>query len=172
MTLPWGTGSPASLFVLLALPGALNAVMPEGAKAQAEALEPLNWMSGCWMDRDGEASSEEVWTSASGGLLLGVSRSLSPTGGVAFEYMRIHATADGVTLFASPGGDPATAFPAVEVSADRLRVERPDHDFPRAIEYRPVGADSMVVLVFGDVGPVEPAFTLRFARVRCPGGSR
>ncbi len=169
MTLRLRLGSASTRLRLLAGLGSLAAVTPGAAPAQEAGLAPLGWMSGCWVDRDGDGSSEEVWTTASGGLLLGVSRSVSRTGRVAFEYMRIQSGEDGVTLFASPGGAPATAFPAVEVGADRLRVERADHDFPRAIEYRPLGADSLVALVFGEVDAAEPVFTLHFARARCPG---
>ena len=112
-----------------------------------------------------------MWTAPGEGLLLGVSRSRSSRGRVAFEYMRIEAGPDGVIFHAAPGGGPATAFPAVAVTGERLRVERPDHDFPRAIEYRKQGADSLVARVFGEVTAADPAFALRFARVACPGGS-
>ncbi len=143
-----------------------------GLSAQEDLLESLAWMSGCWLDDGPGGSSEEVWTTPAGGLLLGISRTMSGEGRVAFEYMRVVSGAEGVRLLASPGGGPATAFPAVVVSEERFRVERPDHDFPRAIEYRPLGPDSLVAEVFAEEDSPDPAFALRFERVRCPGGGR
>ena len=159
----WGWG--AASLALLFLAGFRSAA------AQEDALAPLRWMSGCWLDQGPDGRSEEVWTTPGGGLLLGLSRSFSEPGRTAFEYMRVEARPEGVTLYASPGGAPPTAFTAVMVSEVGLRVERPDHDFPRAIEYRPVGRDSLVAHVFGAVDTDEPAFSLRFARVPCPVGS-
>ena len=139
------------------------------AAQDPDALRPLEWMSGCWMAESGGGWSQEIWTEPTRGLILGLSRSVSGRGGVAFEYMRIETVRGEVALNASPGGGSTTAFPAVEVSRERFRVERPDHDFPQAIEYRPIGADSMVAEVFGGVTDVRPAFTLPFARATCPG---
>jgi hypothetical protein len=141
-----------------------------GGAAQESPLEVLGWMSGCWSADGAGSRTEELWTTPEGGLLIGLSRSLSAGGATAFEYMRIESAPGGTTFHASPGGGPATTFPVVSADRGRLRVERPDHDFPKAIEYRPVGADSLVARVFAEVDAVEPSFTLRFARVSCPGG--
>lgn len=137
--------------------------------AQEADLHRLGWMSGCWLAETADSWSEEIWTAPAGGLLLGISRSGSADGDTAFEYMRIQAGVNGTALIASPGGRPGVTFPAVVADEARLRVERPDHDFPRAIEYNPVGADSLVARVYGEVRGAEPSFTLRFGRVDCPG---
>jgi hypothetical protein len=143
-----------------------------GGTAQEAPLEALAWMSGCWSTEGTGTRTEELWTTPEGGLLIGLSRSLSARGATAFEYMRIESSPGGATFHASPGGRSGTAFPVVAADRNRLRVERPDHDFPRAIEYRPVGEDSLVARVFAEVDGVEPSFTLRFARVSCPGVPR
>lgn len=141
-----------------------------GGSAQESSLEALGWMSGCWSAEEGTSRTEEVWTTPEGGLLIGLSRSLSAGAATAFEYMRIESSPAGATFHASPGGRPGTAFPVVAADRSRLRVERPDHDFPRAIEYRPVGVDSLVARVFAEVDGVEPSVILHFARISCPGG--
>ena len=142
---------------------------PGGVHAQDRPLQSLDWMGGCWIAQGEGGWTEEFWTAPAAGLLLGLSRSVAGEGRVAFEYMRVEAGREGVVFHAAPGGGFETAFPAVEVSRERLRVERPDHDFPRAIEYRPVRGDSMVARVFRGVDDPEPAFTLRFGRTGCPG---
>jgi hypothetical protein len=153
-----------ALVILAALAG--------GGQAQDRDLRELSWMSGCWLAGDAESWTEEIWSTPGGGLLLGTSRSVSAGRATTFEYMRIEWGPNGTALIASPSGRPGTTFPAVAVDRTRLRVERPDHDFPRAIEYHPIGADSLVARVFGEVDAAEPRVVLHFGRVDCPGTAR
>lgn len=147
----------------------LLVTLAAAADAQEGELQALRWLAGCWLAGAVDSWTEEIWTAPAGGLLLGISRSVSADRGTAFEYMRIETGPGGTVLIASPSGRPGTAFPAVVADGTRFRVERPDHDFPRAIEYRPMGRDSLVARVFGEVAGAEPSFTLRFGRVDCPG---
>ena len=155
-----GRGVPAALgFLLLA----------SGLRAQ-DPVAQLAWLAGCWVVGSGESRTEELWTTAADGLMLGVSRTVRPGRNPAFEYLRIESDGGDPVFRASPGGRPPTSFPIVAAGPDGFRAELPEHDFPRAIEYRPVGPDSLVAHVYGEIGDdVEPAFSLRFARGACPG---
>lgn len=146
-------------------------LLAAGLRAQ-EPVAELSWMAGCWVVGSGESRTEELWTVPADGLLLGLSRTLRPGRRPAFEYLRIEMEEDGPVYRASPGGRPPTSFPIVAAGPEGFRAELPEHDFPRAIEYRVLGADSLVAHVYGEIGDdVEPAFSLRFARGSCPGAS-
>jgi hypothetical protein len=82
---------------------------------------------------------EEIWTSADGGALVGLHKDVAARGGaarmVAFEFLRIEATADGVAYVAQPGGRPPTRFALVETGPRRAVFANPAHDFPQRILY-------------------------------------
>lgn len=147
--------------LLLLLSGGLEAQDP---------VSELTWLAGCWVTGSGDSRTEELWTTPAGGLLLGVSRTLRPGRSPAFEYLRIESDEGGPVYRASPGGRPPTSFRIVVWGSEGFRAELPEHDFPRAIEYRPIGADSLVAHVFGEIGEdAGPAFSLPFGRGSCPG---
>jgi len=141
-----------------------------GGLGAQEPVAELAWLAGCWVAGSGASRTEELWTAPAGGLLLGVSRTLRPGRSPAFEYLRIESDDDGPVYRASPGGRSPTSFRIVAAGSEGFRAELPEHDFPRAIEYRRIGADSLIAHVYGEIGEnVEPAFSLHFARGLCPG---
>ena len=113
--------------LLLAAPTA-----PSGTSAD---LELLSWMVGGWASAEEGGSTEEHWLAARGGTMLGLHRDVKGGRTVGFEFLRIEARPDGLFYLASPGGQPATPFKAVEVTADRAVFENQAHDFPQRILY-------------------------------------
>jgi hypothetical protein len=99
----------------------------------------LGWMSGHWRSTEDGVVSEEFWTDAAGGLMLGANRTVSDGRAVAFEHMRIYTPLPGseaATVYcAQPGGTPATCFALVSWEDGRAQFENPDHDFPQRITY-------------------------------------
>jgi len=72
------------------------------------SLDSLAWLSGSWIERKGQATTEEHWMAPSGGLMLGVNRTIAASGKASFEFLRIAQTPEGLSYFASPQGKPAT----------------------------------------------------------------
>ena len=95
----------------------------------------LAWMSGRWAGSQDGMESEEVWTSAKGGSLLGIHRDIKGGRTVSFEFFRIEVVPEGLTYFASPQGRKATPFRAIESSGSRAVFENKQHDFPTQILY-------------------------------------
>ena len=110
-----------ALLLLLALP--LSAGEP--------VVDDLAWMSGHWSD--GEV--EELWLAPKENLMLGMSRTVRKSGRVAFEFVRIAKTDDGIAYIAQPGGKPPTSFKLVESKPGRVVFANPQHDFPKRIVY-------------------------------------
>jgi hypothetical protein len=109
---------------------------PPAASPGPEAqLAALSWMVGGWAGEEGGSFTEEHWLAPRGGTMLGVNRTVKGGRSAAFEFLRIEARADGLVYLASPGGKPATAFRAREVSAERVVFENKDHDFPQRVVY-------------------------------------
>jgi len=79
---------------------------------------------------------EEHWTTAAGGLMVGVHRDVqSDSARVSFEFLRIEKRAEGIAYVAMPNGGPATVFPLKSSTAERIVFENLKHDFPQRITY-------------------------------------
>lgn len=124
------------LCLVLALAQALARV------ATAADAEQLAWLQGRWVGEKDGVTTEEWWTDAAGGALLGLHRDLRGGRLAAWEFLRIDSTAEGVFYFASPRSAPPTAFKLVESGSARAVFENKQHDFPQRILYwlDPAGA--------------------------------
>jgi hypothetical protein len=129
--------------LLLILAGAAAANMPLPA-----------FLAGCWEERRAaDAWTEECWTSARGGLMLGSGRDGKGGGVGHWEWMRIERTADGsVTFYGSPKGAVPVAFKATRSDARSITFVNAAHDYPQRIHYRLTanGLDAETSLVDGN----------------------
>jgi len=127
-----------SLVLWMALTGA----------AQAPAVKDVAWISGCWdFTRNGRHVAES-WTSAEGGTLLGVSRTVSNGKTSEWEFLIIREGAKGLEYVAKPARQPEATFTATSVSATEVVFENPAHDFPKKIVYKRDG-DTLVASIEG-----------------------
>ncbi len=104
-------------------------------------LADLSWMSGDWQTAPGgRRQIEEHWTSAAGGSMMGVSRTVAGDKTVEFEYLRIEQRDDGIYYVAHPKARcPGTDFKLTRASTNEAVFENPQHDFPKRIIYRKTG---------------------------------
>jgi len=98
------------------------------------SIDDLAWMAGAWRSDAGGMTSEEVWTTPAGGMLLGLHRDVTKKR-AAFEFLRIAETDDGIVYYGSPGGRPPTPFRLTESKPMHAIFENPEHDFPKRILY-------------------------------------
>ena len=106
-----------------------------GAGAPASDISALAWMAGNWAGIQEGVEMEELWQKPKGNSMLAVHRDVKEGRTVSFEFLRIEATPDGITYWASPRGRPATPFKMIEQSNKRVVFENAEHDFPRRIIY-------------------------------------
>jgi hypothetical protein len=140
--------------------------------AQTAPLDSVAWLSGCWLAAAGENTTEEVWLQPHGGLMVGMVRSVRSGVATGYELLVLQRVGGRIVLTAHPSGQEPADFRASTTGPDLLRVENPDHDFPRRIEYRQPTTDSLVASVFGGVDDPSPAFELLYARAPCPARPR
>ncbi|HKE01170.1 MAG TPA: DUF6265 family protein [Planctomycetota bacterium] len=123
-------------------------------------LESLAWMSGHWREISDRATTEELWMPPSGGLMLGLNRSVGGKGKAQFEYLRIEEDAQGVVYQASPRGAKPTPFRLTASEKGHAVFENPEHDFPKKIEYR-LDGEKLVASIAGE----KPGPSWTFVRV-------
>lgn len=105
-------------------------------RGQDAELAKLSWMAGSWIAESGGNKSEEHWTHADAGSMLGVSRTIANGKTVFYEFLRIERGADGIVYHAAPKGRaPATPFTLTSSETNKAVFENPKHDFPKKITY-------------------------------------
>jgi len=106
------------LFLLLAL------------ATPALAADLPDWMAGSWR----QGNVEEHWTTANGGLMLGMGKTVSSKR-TTFEFVRI-VDQDGTLIYlAMPQANPPTPFPMKSSDKTRIVFENLEHDYPQRILY-------------------------------------
>ena len=107
-----------------------------GASFGKTSGHDFSWIAGHWCQvRDG-TTIEEQWLKPSGGLVVGMGRTVKNGEATAFEFQRIEYR-DGVPYYvAQPGGVPPVAFKLTAFGEGWARFENPGHDYPKRVEYR------------------------------------
>ena len=129
----------------------------------ATTITDLSWISGDWQTAPGaRAQIEEHWTSAAGGTMMGMSRTVAGEKTAEFEYLRIEQRVDGIYYVAHPKARcPGTDFKLTRASATEAVFENPQHDFPKRIIYRKTGDDSLTASIDGGEGTKAMSFAFR-----------
>lgn len=107
--------------------------------AEAAAPTPMPaFLAGCWEEKRAElAWTEECWTSARGGLMIGSGRDGKGDSVRHWEWMRIERAADGtVTFFGSPKGAAPVPFKATAGDGNSITFVNAAHDYPQRVTYR------------------------------------
>lgn len=135
---------------------------------RAAFAEPrLAWLEGRWTGTAGGVEMEEIWTSPSGGVLLGMHKDVKAGRVVGFEFLRIAPGEGGaLTYFASPRSAAPTPFRATEVSERRVVFANPAHDFPQRILYWLDGAGALHARIEGMVGGKQRGEEWTWTRAR------
>lgn len=122
---------------LVSLVGALLLGSAALAAPNDPAASFLAWMSGSWITESSGGWTEERWSPARAGVLLGTSLSGRGNRAESFDFLRIAAGEDGkISYWGSPQGAPAVPFALVRATRNELVFENPSHDFPTRIIYR------------------------------------
>ena len=133
----------------------------------AHPLEKLGWLGGCWVSTQGPAEISEQWMAPAGGVMLGMSRTVSGGKTVEYEFLQIREDGKGGLVFvARPSGQAEASFPAVRMGKREAVFENPAHDFPQRITYRSPAADELIARVETLKGDRGLDFTYR--RAACP----
>ena len=124
------------------------------AAAAPPELPPIpDFLAGCWEERRKDGGwTEECWTSARDGLMIGSARDGKADTVAHWEWMRIEQSADGaIAFYASPRGARAVRFNATETAAGSITFDNPANDYPQRVRYKRTasGVDAEISLIDG-----------------------
>ena len=138
------------------LPVLLLLAAPLGAQSAASSLP--EWMAGTWMTEDGASWSDEVWTDARGGMMLGIARTGFGARLESWGLTQMRQKPDGsISFFIQTPGRPATEFPMVLVSDEAIEFANPSHDYPQRIRYWRQGK-----LLMAEVSKIDGSQAMRW----------
>lgn len=127
------------------------------AEAPRNAALP-SWLAGTWMMEDGANWTDELWTDAKGGMMLGISRTGFGSGLLSWETEQIRLNRDGSMVFiAQAQGKQPVEFPMVLVSEEAIEFANPAHDFPQRIRYWRQGS-----LLMAEISRLDGSDAVRF----------
>ena len=124
--------------------------------AQAQGLDDLKWLAGCWVQTSGDRTVEEHWTDASGGVMLETGRTVKAGQLRDYEFTRIEMKDGALVFTADPMNQAEASFTASRQTADSIEFENLNHDFPRHVRYRSTGPDSLHAEIDGPQDPTKP----------------
>lgn len=125
--------------------------IPLQAQTPDPTLPELAWLSGYWTSSEDGNAIEELWTTGSGYMMLGIHRDVFANGRSSFEYLRIMRTREGIVYVASPGGRLGTSFSMKEIADQRIVFENLENDFPQRIIYSRSG-DKLTARIENETG--------------------
>ncbi len=150
--------------VLFILSGMMDA---HHTAAQSRTLEAMSWLSGCWRTASGDAVTDELWTTPSGGALLGLSRTIQDGKTLWYEFLQIRQQGDSILYVARPSEQPEAAFLLTARTDSTLLFENPAHDFPRLILYVRISPDTLLARIEGREDGMPRVAELRYGRTPC-----
>jgi hypothetical protein len=154
---------------------ALAVATPAGSQVPrppSSDIRSASFLAGCWrLERPGLPAEarvvDEHWMGPAGGLMLGMSRTVTRGRATEHEFTRIEERDGRLVFVAQPSGQPQAEFVARQVEAGTLVFENPLHDFPQRIEYRSQGRDRLEARIEGTVQGKVRARDFPYVRVAC-----
>jgi hypothetical protein len=112
------------------------------AFAQAPpTLDRLAFMTGDWVQQDGDGATRETWLSPRSGVMAGVGQTYRSGRPADIEFMKIGERDGGLVFTAVLAGQPPTDFKLIPDGKGRIVFENPEHDFPQRVIYWPCETD-------------------------------
>jgi hypothetical protein len=140
--------------------------------ADAETLDDLRWLKGCWRTQGGASVITEVWSTPPMPAMLGYSFTTRDGQIRDWEQTRIEIIDGTPTFIAMPrGGAPvrfrltSTVFESdTRLHGDSATFENPEHDYPQRVTYARVGDRLTATISRTDGSDVG---TFRYRRISC-----
>ena len=103
----------------------------------------------------------------SGGVMLGMSRTVVNGRYREHEFLRIYAAGDTLVYAAQPSGQAPAEFRSSQIGTGGVLFENPAHDFPTRIEYRRASADTITATVASDKPGARKPLAFSYVRAAC-----
>jgi hypothetical protein len=134
----------------------------------ATGIQCAAWVQGCWESTPPTRSVEESWTTAKGGSMIGVGRTIRDGKMTAYGMILLREQGDRLAYEAHASGQASTTFVSTRISASEIVFENPAHDFPQVVGYCRDG-NSLLAWIRGTHNGKERRIEFAYTRARCGG---
>lgn len=134
---------------------------------QSSVLDNLSWLIGCWSTHDSYYITREHWMPPDGGMMVGISHTVSKGETLGYEYLRIEERAGKLVYIANPSGQAETEFMQTELNENSVIFENLSHDFPQRIIYKLLPDGSIYARVEGEKDGKMEGFDIPMKSVDC-----
>lgn len=122
------------LFVFLLLPVLAFA---QDKKPEAASVNTLGWLAGRWRLEKAGRVTDEQWMAPAGGVMLGMSRTVTKGKLTEQEFLQIREGPGGSLFYvAAPARQAEATFKLQSQAPNEIVFENKEHDFPQVIGYR------------------------------------
>lgn len=129
-------------------------------------VENLEWIAGDWELRDRQCIIEEYWMQPLGESMIGMTRNVSESEPVFFEYFRIQRVDSGIVLVAQPSGKSAVEYKLIELGNEMATFANPLYDYPQRIIYRKEGNNTLFIRLESTIRGQSRSVDVRYHRAR------
>jgi hypothetical protein len=137
-----------------------------GEAQTATGIQRAAWLHGCWEWSTPSRSVEESWTSAKGGSMIGVSRTIRDGKTTAYEMIVLREDGDRLAYEAHPSGQAPATFLSTRITTSELVFENRAHDFPQEVGYR-LDGDALLAWIRGTQNGQDRRIEFPYKRARC-----
>ena len=134
---------------------------------QADPIDRIAWIAGCWRGEAAGRTFEEQWMSPSAGLMLGTGRTVANGRVTTYEQMRIEADGERLVFTSKPLGKPEDSFPALAGDDRKIVFENLAHPFPQRIIYQRAADGALAARIEGNRGDRILGIDFPMRRVSC-----
>lgn len=153
---------------LVSLLVVLSARLFAPGQEHRHSLSDLAWIAGCWNGGDDKLAFDEQWMRPSGGMMLGMGRTIAHGKVVDHEFIRLHEQENGDIFYtAHPSGQSEASFKLTTCEKNLAVFENPEHDFPQRIIYRLNADGSLAARIEGKKDGKEGGVDFPMKRVKC-----
>jgi hypothetical protein len=150
----------------------LSLILALGSSPAAQGTNPMAkdfaWLAGCWEGNLRGSEINEQWMKPSGGVMLGMGRTVAAGKVRDYEFLQIREEADGTIAYvAKPSGQSEASFKLKQIQRNEAIFENLEHDFPQRIIYRLQSDGSLFARVEGTMNGKARGFDYPMKRGGC-----
>lgn len=131
-------------------------------------VNDLSFLTGCWELKANGREIEEQWMKPSGGVMLGMGRTVANGSVREYEFTQIRQDKDGEIFYvAKPSGQEEGSFKLVKLQNKEAVFESLEHDFPQRVIYRLQAEGSLFARVEGTLKGQTRGIDYPYKRAKC-----
>ena len=138
------------------------------AQIPKPTVNDLSFLAGCWELNANGREINEQWMKPSGGVMLGMGRTVANGNVRECEFTQIRQDKEGEIFYvAKPSGQEEGSFKLVKLQNKEAVFENLEHDFPQRVIYRLQAEGSLFARVEGTLKGQVRGIDYPYKRAKC-----